>query len=145
MVSSTFVYELFLQHFGEITKHDMDFEKPQLILSYATRINAEQAILRGKVFKDKRLQIAWAPVVQTPTGGLISGNKTATPNAENKTTGTDANKFQPQEAQTAIMSSSPSYNPTNNDTEANNNDTLPELRLEDEEEDEESEDRSWRR
>ncbi|KAL9874371.1 zinc finger protein swm-like isoform 2-T4 [Glossina fuscipes fuscipes] len=52
------------KHFGETTKHDMDLEKPQLILSYATRINAEQAILRGKLFKDKHLQIVFAPVVQ---------------------------------------------------------------------------------
>lgn len=141
----------------------MDLEKPQLILSYATRINAEQAVLRGKVFKDKRLQIAWAPVVQTPTVATTAGSKSATPIIENKTTGTGA--YQPPEARIAVASptynaTSPTYNPTpptynnptspyytpvDNETDANNTDTLPELRLEDEEEDEESEDRSWRR
>lgn len=121
----------------------MDLEKPQLILSYATRITAEQAVVRGKLFKDKRLQIAWAPVVQTPSVAPAAGNKTVTPNVDNKTSGIDANKNQPQEATTAISSPNPSQ--TNSETDANNTDTLPELRLEDEEEDEESEDRSWRR
>ncbi|KNC31335.1 hypothetical protein FF38_12990 [Lucilia cuprina] len=117
----------------------MDLEKPQLILSYATRINAEQAVLRGKTFKDKRLQIAWAPVVQTPTAATTaaSGNKTTTPSVENKTTGTDPVNFS--------NLPSPTYPTASNETDANNTDTLPELRLEDEEEDEESEDRSWRR
>lgn len=53
-------YEIvfYLQHFGEITKHDVDRAIPQLIISYATRINAEQAVLRGKVFKEKQLQVS---------------------------------------------------------------------------------------
>lgn len=132
------------KHFGEITKHDMDLEKPQLILSYATRINAEQAVLRGKLFKDKRLQMAWAPVVQTPSVvPTTAGNKANTPNVDSKITVADANKNQTQEPTTAISSPNPSQ--TNSETDANNTDTLPELRLEDEEEDEESEDRSWRR
>jgi len=46
------------QNFGEISKHDVDREIPQLILSYATRLNAEQAVLRGKMYKDKRLQVS---------------------------------------------------------------------------------------
>ncbi|KAL5274643.1 RBM26 family protein [Megaselia abdita] len=46
------------KHFGEITKHDVDRTIPQLIISYATRINAEQAVLRGKVFKEKQLQVS---------------------------------------------------------------------------------------
>lgn len=49
------------KHFGEITKHEVDRSAPQLTISYATRLNAEQAVLRGRVFKEKRLQIAWAP------------------------------------------------------------------------------------
>lgn len=114
-----------------------------MILSYATRINAEQAILRGKVFKDKRLQIVWAPVVNTSTIAPNAGAKTATPTVESKPIATDAHKSQPQEATAANLS--PIYSQTNSETDANNTDTLPELRLEDEEEDEESEDRSWRR
>lgn len=47
----------FLQHFGEITKHEVDRSAPQLTISYATRLNAEQAVLRGRVFKEKRLQV----------------------------------------------------------------------------------------
>lgn len=136
------IYIFFNQHFGEITKHDMDLEKPQLILSYATRNNAEQAVLRGKVFKDTRLQISWAPVVQTPIAPT-TGNKNTTTAADSKSSGNDANKNQPQDATMAISSPNPSQ--SNSETDANNTDTLPELRLEDEEEDEESEDRSWRR
>ena len=56
-VKSKKSFLFFKQHFGEIAKHDVDREIPQLILSYATRLNAEQAVLRGKLFKDKRLQV----------------------------------------------------------------------------------------
>lgn len=105
------------KHFGEITKHDVDKEIPQLMLSYATRLNAEQAVLRGKLFKDKRLQISWAPVVQP------ASSAPALPVKEIK--GDDS---QPINASDIEVS-----------------DTLPELRLEDEEEEEESENRSWRR
>ena len=124
----------------------MDLEKPQLILSYATRINAEQAVLRGKIFKDKRLQIAWAPVVQTPSSTTIAiNNKAATPNADSKATPSDIIKSpkSPSYTPSNIITKSPTYMPYEPD--GNNTDTLPELRLEDEEEDEESEDRSWRR
>jgi RNA-binding protein 26 len=47
-----------LQHFGEITKNIMDESVPCLILSYATRINAEQALARGRQFKDKVLTVS---------------------------------------------------------------------------------------
>ncbi|KAL9874755.1 zinc finger protein swm isoform 1-T2 [Glossina fuscipes fuscipes] len=135
------------KHFGEITKHDMDLEKPQLILSYATRINAEQAILRGKLFKDKRLQIVFAPVVQTSNVASSAFNKMraiASPVYKEATTAELNKTNQPQEATTAAISS-PNPSQYNSETEATATDTLPELRLEDEEEDEESEDRSWRR
>lgn len=128
----------------------MDLEKPQLILSYATRINAEQAVLRGKIFKEKRLQIAWAPVVQTPSStAIVINNKAATPNADSKATPSDIIKspksltYTPSDIIT--LPKSPSYTPYDTEPDGNNTDTLPELRLEDEEEDEESEDRSWRR
>uniref|UniRef100_A0A1A9WUA2 C3H1-type domain-containing protein n=1 Tax=Glossina brevipalpis TaxID=37001 RepID=A0A1A9WUA2_9MUSC len=135
------------KHFGEITKHDMDLEKPQLILSYATRINAEQAILRGKLFKDKRLQVVFAPVVQTPNVAPGYFNKMraiASPVYKEAATAEVNKTSQPQEANTAAISS-PNPSQYNSETEATATDTLPELRLEDEEEDEESEDRSWRR
>lgn len=48
------------KHFGEITKNQLDKTVPLLVISYATRLNAEQAILRGRTFKDKQLQISWA-------------------------------------------------------------------------------------
>lgn len=47
----------FFQHFGEITKNQLDKSVPLLVISYATRLNAEQAILRGRTFKDKQLQV----------------------------------------------------------------------------------------
>lgn len=113
------------KNFGEVMKHDIDRSIPQLIATYVTRPNAEQAVLRGKVFKDKRLQIAWAPIVTTTShkqDKLISENSTSedNPNDEN-------------------------INNNNGNNEMDTVDTLPELRLEDEEEDDESEDRSWRR
>lgn len=60
LLSNRNKYTLFCypQNFGEISKHDVDREIPQLILSYATRLNAEQAVLRGKMYKDKRLQVS---------------------------------------------------------------------------------------
>uniref|UniRef100_A0A1B0BTG7 C3H1-type domain-containing protein n=1 Tax=Glossina palpalis gambiensis TaxID=67801 RepID=A0A1B0BTG7_9MUSC len=125
------------KHFGEITKHDMDLEKPQLILSYATR----------KLFKDKRLQIVFAPVVQTSNVASSAFNKMraiASPVYKEATTAELNKTNQPQEATTAAISS-PNPSQYNSETEATATDTLPELRLEDEEEDEESEDRSWRR
>ncbi|KAL9876859.1 zinc finger protein swm-like [Glossina fuscipes] len=121
------------KHFGETTKHDMDLEKPQLILSYATRINAEQAILRGKLFKDKHLQIVFAPVVQEP--------KIASPVYKEATTAELNKTNQPQEATTAAISS-PNPSQYNSETEATATDNLPELRLENEEKDEESEDKT---
>lgn len=113
--------------FGEVMKHDIDKSIPQLIATFATRLNAEQAMLRGKVFKDKRLQIAWAPVVQTPTS--------------------QQNKSISENSSTEDKSTADKNNITNNNgnSDMETADTLPELRLEDEEEDDESEDRSWRR
>lgn len=46
------------QHFGEITKNDIDKTTPYLKLTYATRANAEQAMLRGRRFNDKQLQVS---------------------------------------------------------------------------------------
>lgn len=108
------------KHFGEITKHDVNKEIPQLILTYATRLNAEHAILRGKLFKDKRLQISWAPATQAappPTTCSVPAKPQETKGEDTQT----------------------------NSSDIDTTDTLPELRLEDEEEDEECEDRSWRR
>jgi RNA-binding protein 26 len=45
------------QHFGEITKNILDENVPYLILAYSTRINAEQALARGRQFKDKVLTV----------------------------------------------------------------------------------------
>ncbi|KAH8282467.1 hypothetical protein KR054_007817 [Drosophila jambulina] len=113
------------KNFGEISKQDVDREIPQLILSYATRINAEQAVLRGKMYKDKLLQISWAPVVTPTTPAPM-----AAPAVEKSSA--------PENPKQLIQSVSESESLLGSDT-------LPELRLEDEEEDEESEDRSWRR
>jgi RNA-binding protein 26 len=46
------------KHFGEITKNQLDKDVPFLQITYATRVNAEQAILRGKKFKDSVLQVS---------------------------------------------------------------------------------------
>ncbi|KAH8273723.1 hypothetical protein KR018_010733, partial [Drosophila ironensis] len=116
------------KNFGEISKHDVDREIPQLILSYATRLNAEQAVLRGKMYKDKRLQISWAPVVTPPPAPMAApAEKTPVPAVA-----------VPENPKQLIQSVSESDSLLGSDI-------LPELRLEDEEEDEESEDRSWRR
>ncbi|XP_017859049.1 PREDICTED: RNA-binding protein 27 [Drosophila arizonae] len=123
------------KHFGEISKHDVDREIPQLIISYATRLNAEQAVLRGKIYKDKRLQISWAPVVSTPAVVPMGAPADKSPGA--LTTSTSGDKMDnPKQLLHSSVSESESLL---------GSDTLPELRLEDEEEDEESEDRSWRR
>ncbi|XP_067622096.1 zinc finger protein swm [Eurosta solidaginis] len=123
------------KHFGEITKHHMDKDINQLIISYATRISAEQAVLRGKVFKDKRLQITWAPVVTTtlPTSGSLAADKLSK-SEEN------SNMSNPAKLITSVNTSDKPCNDPEVCVE-----TLPELRIEDEEDDEESEDRSWRR
>ncbi|XP_037709544.1 zinc finger protein swm isoform X1 [Drosophila subpulchrella] len=118
------------KNFGEISKHDVDREIPQLILSYATRLNAEQAVLRGKMYKDKRLQISWAPVV-TPAPVPMAA-------PVEKSTAPVAMAVSLENPKQLIQSVSESESLLGSDT-------LPELRLEDEEEDEESEDRSWRR
>ncbi|EDW90426.1 zinc finger protein swm isoform X2 [Drosophila yakuba] len=118
------------KNFGEISKHDVDREIPQLILSYATRLNAEQAVLRGKMYKDKRLQISWAPVV-TPAPAPMAA-------PAEKSAGQGAMPVSLENPKQLIQSVSESESLLGSDT-------LPELRLEDEEEDEESEDRSWRR
>lgn len=33
---------------------------PSLTISYATRLNAEQAMQRGRLYQEKRLQVTWA-------------------------------------------------------------------------------------
>ncbi|EDW57525.1 zinc finger protein swm [Drosophila virilis] len=122
------------KHFGEISKHDVDREIPQLILSYATRLNAEQAVLRGKMYKDKRLQISWAPVVAAPAAVPMGAPADKSPTALASPAGDKLDN--PKQLLHSSVSESESVL---------GSDTLPELRLEDEEEDEESEDRSWRR
>ncbi|KAM8715172.1 hypothetical protein ACLKA7_002250 [Drosophila subpalustris] len=124
------------KHFGEISKHDVDREIPQLILSYATRINAEQAVLRGKMYKDKLLQISWAPVVTTPAAVPMGAPADKMPVAVISPLNAADDKVDNQKQLLHSVSESESLL---------GSDTLPELRLEDEEEDEESEDRSWRR
>ncbi|KAH8377326.1 hypothetical protein KR093_004899 [Drosophila rubida] len=124
------------KHFGEISKHDVDREIPQLILSYATRINAEQAVLRGKMYKDKRLQISWAPVVTTPAVAPMGAPADKLPNSVISPLNAAGDKLDnPKQLMQSVSESESLLG----------SDTLPELRLEDEEEDEESEDRSWRR
>ncbi|XP_017015814.2 zinc finger protein swm [Drosophila takahashii] len=119
------------KNFGEISKHDVDREIPQLILSFATRLNAEQAVLRGKMYKDKRLQISWAPVVTPAPAAPMAA-------PVEKSTAPVAMAVSLENPKQLIQSVSESESLLGSDT-------LPELRLEDEEEDEESEDRSWRR
>lgn len=45
------------QHYGEITKNEIEKSTPFLKITYATRLNAEQAMLRGRRFKEKQLQV----------------------------------------------------------------------------------------
>ncbi|XP_034099394.2 zinc finger protein swm [Drosophila albomicans] len=125
------------KHFGEISKHDVDREIPQLILSYATRINAEQAVLRGKIYKDKRLQISWAPVVTKPAAVPMGApaDKLASSIISPLSNAAGDKLDNPKQLMQSVSESESLLG----------SDTLPELRLEDEEEDEESEDRSWRR
>lgn len=53
-----FLWCLFItQHFGEITKNELDVSVPLLTISFATRLHAEQAMTRGRVFKEKPLQV----------------------------------------------------------------------------------------
>lgn len=47
------------KHFGEITKNSLDKDVPSLTISFATRLNAEQALQRGRNFKEKLLNISW--------------------------------------------------------------------------------------
>uniref|UniRef100_A0A6B2EFQ0 Putative rna-binding protein 26-like isoform x4 n=1 Tax=Phlebotomus kandelakii TaxID=1109342 RepID=A0A6B2EFQ0_9DIPT len=49
------------KHFGEITKNELDVSIPLLTISFATRLHAEQAMVRGRVFKEKPLQVTWSP------------------------------------------------------------------------------------
>ena len=50
---------LSLQHFGEITKNVLDQSIPSLIVSFAVRAHAEQAMQRGRIFKEKPLQVGF--------------------------------------------------------------------------------------
>lgn len=51
-----------LQHFGEITKNVLDPNIPSLIISFAVRSHAEQAMQRGRIFKEKPLQVSGSKV-----------------------------------------------------------------------------------
>lgn len=154
----------------------MDLAKPQLILSFGSRVNAEQAIVRGKLFKEKRLKIVWAPMVQVDakmqstlannrekllktsnelnklvhltevdngecgTGKEADGAELMTTINVNVDAGKGVEELGIENGSGAVPVLSPMYADTvTTDT------TIPELRLEDEEEDDESEDRSWRR
>ncbi|XP_030376952.1 zinc finger protein swm [Scaptodrosophila lebanonensis] len=125
------------KHFGEISKHDVDREIPQLILSYATRLNAEQAVLRGKMYKDKRLQISWAPVVAPPVPPSVP---MGAPTTEKETVGTTS-----ANAEDKVVNPKQLLQSVSESESMIGIDTLPEIKLEDDEEDDESEDRSWRR
>lgn len=46
-----------MQLFGEVTRIELDKELPALVVAFTTRINAEQAMLRGRTFKDRQLQV----------------------------------------------------------------------------------------
>lgn len=63
------------QHFGEITKNDIDKTTPYLKLSYATRANAEQAMLRGRRFNDKQLQVGFSITLFVLCVGAIDWNE----------------------------------------------------------------------
>lgn len=47
------------QHFGEITKNVLDQSIPSLIVSFAVRMHAEQAMQRGRIFKERPLHMNW--------------------------------------------------------------------------------------
>lgn len=70
------------KHFGEITKNQLDKSVPLLVIAFTTRINAEQAILRGRTFKDKSLQISWATPNTVPPK---KNDETISENVENIT------------------------------------------------------------
>uniref|UniRef100_A0A336MGH7 CSON012044 protein n=1 Tax=Culicoides sonorensis TaxID=179676 RepID=A0A336MGH7_CULSO len=67
------------KHFGEITKNELDKTVPSLTISYATRLNAEQAMQRGRIFKEKPLHLSWvtattaAPITAKPVESVSSG------------------------------------------------------------------------
>ncbi|XP_063707031.1 zinc finger protein swm isoform X2 [Culicoides brevitarsis] len=60
------------KHFGEITKNELDKSVPSLTISYATRLNAEQAMQRGRFFKEKQMQLSWVT-----TNGALSTKQQA--------------------------------------------------------------------
>lgn len=85
-------------------------------------------------------QISWAPVVTTTPAAVPMGapvDKLSSSSVVSPLSGTIGDK-QMDNSKQLIQSVSESESLLGSDT-------LPELRLEDEEEDEESEDRSWRR
>ncbi|XP_049883716.1 zinc finger protein swm isoform X3 [Pectinophora gossypiella] len=109
-----------LQHFaqfGEITGKEVNLAVPELVIQYRARSNAEQAALRGRHYNDRTLSITWVT-----NNKPIGGGSGAPPAAVNGDTH-DENK----EVETPTELSE---------------DAL--LRF-DEEEDEDAEDRSWRR
>lgn len=54
-----FITYLNFQHFGEITRSYLEKNVPYLIISFATRLNAEQAMQKGATFKEKLLHLTW--------------------------------------------------------------------------------------
>ncbi|XP_037927489.1 zinc finger protein swm-like [Teleopsis dalmanni] len=132
------------KHFGEVLKHDIDKKIPQLIITYATRFHAEYASVHGKVFKNKRLHIIWAPVVTAtpakPTATITAPLAVATSSSIEKET----SRYNDVEVITESLASDKSEKGSS-DSEDRLLSTLPELRFEDEEEDEDAKDRSWRR
>ncbi|XP_055382785.1 zinc finger protein swm [Condylostylus longicornis] len=122
------------KHFGEITKHEVDKSIPSLKITYATRLTAEQAAIRGRMFKDKQLQIVWV-VAQTTNNSIVSEKQKII-----QSPASDEHVANNKQLPLTTTNEKIAENLTSMDT---NN--LPELPLEDEEEDDESEDRSWRR
>lgn len=147
----------------------MDLNKPQLIISFGSRINAEQAIARGKLFKEKRLQIIWAPLVKVDSKiQTIAKNRVKllkNTDELNKTVDLSGKGGEEESVAEVIVDSNAKEDNSGEDVSVKegaeigngavsvpspifaetNIDTIPKLRLEDEEEDDESEDRSWRR
>ncbi|XP_055680795.1 zinc finger protein swm isoform X2 [Lutzomyia longipalpis] len=121
------------KHFGEITKNELDVSIPLLTISFATRLHAEQAMIRGRIFKEKPLQVSLKNFFNkkgTFKQKLVIRQINWSPKkVEMDTQKAEAGAAVNAEAMESV------------DMES------VELRIEDEEEEEdaESEDRSWRR
>lgn len=53
---------------------------PYLIISYATRLNAEQAMQRGATFKEKPLRLMWVTPKEEPARAEASTAEEEKPN-----------------------------------------------------------------